>query len=83
MTLLLLSLLEIGLLVIVLATYLTVIGHQLDSIAASLARVTFGVRAVETMCAVIGPATDRINGNLQDVASGLQEAAAQAERLAR
>ncbi|MCA1691339.1 MAG: hypothetical protein LC733_03725 [Actinobacteria bacterium] len=83
MTLLLLTILEIALLVIVLATYLTVIGHQLSSIAATLAKITFGVRAVETMCAVIGPAADRINGNLQDIAGGLQECAVQAERLAR
>ena len=83
MTLLLLSLLEIAALVIVLAIYLTVIGHQLSSISRTLAKITFGVRAVETMCAVIGPATDRINGNLVDIAGALQECASQAERLAR
>jgi hypothetical protein len=83
MTQLVLSLIEIAALVLVLATYLAVIGNQLQSIAATLAKITFGVRAVETMCAVIGPAVDRINGNLQDVASGLQDAATQAERLAR
>ncbi len=80
---LVLTIVEIAALVIVLATYLTVIGNQLRSICASLARITFGVRAVETMCAVIGPATDRINGNLQDVAQNLQAAAQEAERLAR
>lgn len=83
MTLLILSLIEIALLVIVLAIYLTVIGNQLRSISRTLAKVTFGVRAVETMCAVIGPATDRINGNLVDIAASLQECAVQAERLAR
>jgi hypothetical protein len=82
MTLLLLSLVEIALLVIVLAIYLTVIGHQLSSISATLAKITFGVRAVETMCAVIGPAVDRINGNLVDIAGSLQECAVQAEKLA-
>ena len=80
---LVLTIVEIAALVIVLAIYLTVIGNQLRSICASLARITFGVRAVETMCAVIGPAADRINGNLQDVAQNLQTAAAEAERLAR
>ena len=82
MTLLLLSLLEIATLVIVLAIYLTVIGHQLSSISATLAKITFGVRAVETMCAVIGPAVERINGNLIDIDMGLQECAVQAEKLA-
>ncbi|HVL26549.1 MAG TPA: hypothetical protein VM390_00260 [Acidimicrobiales bacterium] len=80
---LVLSIIEIAALVIVLAIYLTVIGNQLKSICASLARITFGVRAVETMCAVIGPATDRINGNLQDIAQNLQVAAQEAERLSR
>jgi hypothetical protein len=82
-TQLILSLLEIVALILVLAIYLTVIGNQLRSISQNLARITFGVRAVETMCAVIGPAVDRINGNLQDICSGLQEAAVEAERLAR
>lgn len=79
---LILTLVEIAALVLVLAIYLTVIGNQLNSISATLAKVTFGVRAVEQMCSVIGPAVDRINGNLQDVASGLSEAAAYGERLA-
>ncbi len=83
MTQLLLTLIEIAALVLVLAVYLTVIGNQLKRISANLAKITYGVRAVETMCAVIGPAVDRINGNLQDVAAGLQDAASEAERLAR
>ena len=83
MTQLLLSLIEIAALVLVLAIYLTVIGNQLKRISATLAKITYGVRAVETMCAVIGPAVDRINGNLQDVCSNLQEAAVEAEKLAR
>jgi hypothetical protein len=82
-TQLVLTLIEIAALIIVLAIYLTVIGNQLRSISATLARITFGVRAVETMCAVIGPAVDRINGNLEDVCQNLQTAAAEAERLAR
>jgi len=74
---------EIAVLVGTLAYFLNVVARQLNRICASLAKVTFGVRAVETQCAVIGPAVDRINGNLADTASGLTEAAAQAERLAR
>jgi len=82
-TLLILTILEIAALVGVLATYLTVIGNQLRRISALLAKITFGVRAVETMCAVIGPAVDRINGNLQTVVTDLQDAAVEAEKLAR
>ena len=83
MTQLLLSLLEIAALVLVLAIYLTVIGNQLKRISATLAKITYGVRAVETMCSVIGPAVDRINGNLQDVCMNLQDAAVEAEKLSR
>lgn len=83
MTQLILSLIEIAALVAVLAVYLTVIGNQLKRISATLAKITYGVRAVETMCSVIGPAVDRINGNLQDVCMNLQEAAVEAEKLSR
>ncbi len=79
---LVLSVVEIAALVIVLAIYLTTISRLLNSISSNLARITFGVRAVETQCAVIGPAVDRINGNLADTANGLNEAAVAAERLA-
>lgn len=78
-----LTVIEIAGLVVVLALYLAAIARLLNSISANLARVTFGVRAVETMCAVIGPAVDKINGNLADTANGLTEAAVAAERLAR
>ncbi len=79
---LVLTVVEIAGLVVVLAIYLTTISRLLNSISANLARITFGVRAVETQCAVIGPAVDRINGNLAETARGLNEAAASAERLA-
>ncbi|MGH9279081.1 MAG: hypothetical protein ACRD12_13375 [Acidimicrobiales bacterium] len=80
---LVLSILEIAMLIGVLAIYLVVIGNQLRSISNTLAKITYGVRAVETMCAVIGPAVDRINGNLQDVCENLQSAAIEAEKLSR
>ncbi|MDP9453902.1 MAG: hypothetical protein M3P97_11110 [Actinomycetota bacterium] len=78
-----LTVLEIVLLVLVLAFFLNKVAGQLNSISSNLARITFGVRAVETQCAVIGPATDRINANLASAAAGLEQAAAQAERLGR
>jgi hypothetical protein len=79
---LILTVLEIAGLVVVLAIYLTTISRLLNSISANLARITFGVRAVETQCAVIGPAVDRINGNLAETANALNQAAVAAERLA-
>ena len=74
---------EIATLVGVLAFFLNVVARQLNSISANLGRIAFGVRAVETQCAVIGPAVDKINGNLGNAAAALNDAAAQAERLAR
>jgi hypothetical protein len=79
---LILTVVEIAGLVVVLAIYLTAISRLLNSISANLARITFGVRAVETQCAVIGPAVDRINGNLSETANALNQAAVAAERLA-
>ena len=77
-----LTVLEIALLVGVLATFLNIVAKQLNRISANLARISWGVRAVEVMCGVIGPATDRINGNLAEVNNDLPRAAAAAERPA-
>lgn len=77
-----LTVLEMALLVGTLATFLNIVAKQLNRISANLARIAWGVRAVETMCGVIGPAVDRINGNLVDVNNDLTRAAAAAERLA-
>ena len=77
-----LTVLEIALLVGVLATFLNIVAKQLNCISANLARIAWGVRAVEVMCGVIGPAVDRINGNLVDVNNDLTRAAAAAETLA-
>jgi len=74
---------EIVLVVLTLAYFLNRVAGQLVHIAATLAKVTFGVRAVETQCAVIGPAADRVNANLGEAAGGLEKAAVLAERLAR
>ena len=77
-----LTVLEIALLVGTLATFLNIVAKQLNRISANLARIAWGVRAVETLCGVIGPAVDRIHGNLVDVNNDLTRAAAAAERLA-
>ena len=78
-----LTVFEIALLIATLAYFLNVVARQLNSISATLAKITFGVRAVETQCLVIGPAADRINANLAEIARGLDEAASRAGRLAR
>ena len=78
-----LTVLEIALFVAVLGWFLNKITLQLVSVNRTLAKITFGVRAVETQCHVIGPAADRINANLASVAAGLEDAAARADRLGR
>lgn len=78
-----LTVLEIVLFVAVLGWFLNRITLQLVSVNRTLAKITFGVRAVETQCYAIGPAADRINANLASAAAGLENAASRAERLAR
>ncbi|HEX3540288.1 MAG TPA: hypothetical protein VHT75_07560 [Acidimicrobiales bacterium] len=78
----LLSVVDVLLLVIVLAYFLNRVARLLNSISATLGKVTFGVRAVESQCAVIGPAADQINANLTVAAGNLERAAMAAERLA-
>ncbi len=76
-----LSVLEIVLLVVVLGFFLNRIARQLNSISKTLAKITFGVRAVETQCLAIGPAADRLNPVLADIADGVDKVANAAERL--
>ncbi|MDQ6783507.1 MAG: hypothetical protein M3063_08715 [Actinomycetota bacterium] len=78
-----LTLVVILLFVGVLAYFLNRLARTLNQIGATLAKVSFGVRAVETQCAVIGPAADRINENLAEAAAGLGQAAELAERMGR
>ncbi len=78
-----LTVFEIVLLVGTLGFFLSIVSRQLMSISATLGKITFGVRAVLTQCEVIGPGTERVNRNLQEIARGLDEAASRAERLAR
>ncbi len=73
------SLVEIALVVLVLAVYLVRIARSLRSTAAALAKVSFGVRAIETQCAPIGPSVVRINGQLEIVAGALEKLAVLAD----
>ena len=79
----LLTLLEIAVLVGTLAIFLNIVARQLNRICATLAKITFGVRAVEQMVQNIAPNSDRLNASLSEVASALNDVAGQAERLAR
>jgi len=69
------TLVEIALVVVVLAVYLLRIAISLRSTAATLAKVSFGVHAIETQCAPIGPGVLRINGQLTTVAGALDQLA--------
>lgn len=77
-----LTLIDIVSLVVVLVYFLNRIARQLYSISATLGKITFGVRAVETQCAVIGPATDIINANLSEAARHLTKSADLCSNLA-
>jgi hypothetical protein len=77
------TVLEIVLFVAVLGSFLNKITMQLVSVNRTLAKITFGVRAVETQCYAVGPAADRINANLAAAAAGLEDAARRTESLAR
>ena len=74
-TLIALTITEVVLLVGVLAGYLIAIAARLRSVSKTLGRITFGVRAIETQTAPIGPRLTEINGALGQVAGALQEVA--------
>lgn len=77
-----LTVLEMALFVLVLGLFLHKIATQLNSISRTLSKITFGVRAVETQCLMIGPSVSELNPVLSNVAAGLEQAAMRAERLA-
>ncbi len=68
---------EVLALVAVLAGYLIVIAKSLAHVSATLGKVTFGVRAIETQTAPIGPALTATNESLEQVAQRLETAASQ------
>lgn len=76
-----LTVIEIVSLVLVLAFFLAKISRLLRSIAATLAKVTFGVRAVDQQCANIAPAVTQVNRGLQDISNALPGIASKAETL--
>jgi uncharacterized protein YoxC len=66
-----LTVVEVLALVITLALYLVAITRTLRRTSRTLAKVSFGVRAIETQCAPIGPSVTRINGQLDTIAGAL------------
>jgi hypothetical protein len=76
-----LTVLEILVVVGALAFYLWRIAASLRAIAANLAKVTFGVRAIETQCASIGPSVLKVNSQLQTIAGALDGIATKAEQI--
>ena len=66
----------------VLLYFLRRIDGLLEHIQGNLGRISEGVAAVESHCAVIGPGADEINRLLGQAAAGLTQAAEEAEALA-
>ncbi len=66
-----LTVIEVLALVITLAVYLVAITRTLRRTSKSLAKVSFGVRAIETQCTPIGPSVVKINGQLETIAGAL------------
>ena len=78
-----LTVIEVVALVVVLAAYVMLLTHRLQSISSTLAKVAWGVRAVETEVSSIGPSVTRINGVLRELTEELlPAAAAKAEQIA-
>lgn len=70
-TLMTLTVIEVLLLVVVLAGFLIALTRRLESIAESLSKVSWGVRAVEVEVGAIGPSVERINGLLVELTDDL------------
>jgi len=84
MTLLLiiLTVIEAAVVVAVLVTYLILLNRRLVVISTYLGKIAFGIRAVESQTAPIGPSVLRINTTLREINAALPGIAAKAERLA-
>lgn len=72
---------EITLVVAVLAIYLVKIAQSLRATAGYLGKTNFGVRAIESQCAPIGPSVTRINQQLAAISRALAGTADAAEQL--
>lgn len=77
-----LTLLEIVIVVGVLVAYLVAISRSLRRTAVLLGKVSFGVRAIETQCAPIGPSVLTVNSQLAGITAALGTVAELADRAA-
>ena len=77
--LIIVTLVEVLLLVVVLAGYLIAIAATLRRVSRTLGLVTFGVRAIESQTAPIGPRLTEVNGALGQVAAALQDVVGEKE----
>ena len=66
----------------VLALYLTLIYFSLKSSVRYAAKISFGVRAIETQAGQVGPSVTKINSTLEEIAGALPGIAEKAERRA-
>ncbi len=78
--LIVLTAVEISAFVGALALFIHWIASSLRRTSASLAKVAFGVRAIETQAAPIGPGVTKINGQLATIAGALEGVAILAEQ---
>lgn len=78
-----LTVIEIALVVVVLATFLILIDRRLRTISTYLGKVAFGVRAVNSQTAPIGPSVVRINSTLTDINGVLKPMTDKADRAAQ
>ena len=63
---------EVALLVVVLAVYLVKIAASLRATIGNLAKIGFGVRAIETQSQALEPSLSKINAQLEAVAGDLE-----------
>ncbi len=80
--LIVLSVVEVLVVIIALAYYLIQISSSLHETSRHLAKITFGVRAVETQCSTIGPSVIKINEQLTTIAGAVAGVADKAEAIA-
>lgn len=64
----------------VLAIYLLLVLKRLRNSAAYFAKISFGVRAIETQVGHIGPAVTKINATLEEINAALPGLAQKAEQ---
>lgn len=76
-----LTVIEAAVFVAVLATYLILLHRRLTVTCTYLGKIAFGIRAVESQTASIGPSVLRINKTLREINGALGPIAAKAERL--